>query len=170
MSMKQELLLLSIALLCAAPRGASAQAAPLPQQPFPQPGVPQQQFPQQQFPQPGVPQQQFPQQQFPQQQFPQQQFAAPTSNKRSGSEITVLYSTAAVYGVGMGVWFGAEAKIKDPGLFLIAPAILGVAAPIGVRVRGGDVLEVGFEGQGEPYEAVTLTGPADFVFEGTIEV
>lgn len=70
----------------------------------------------------------------PPQSFPQQQFSyvPPTSNKRSGTEITLLYTTAAVYGVGMGVWFGAEAKIKDPGLFLIAPAILGVAAPVGV--------------------------------------
>lgn len=56
----------------------------------------------------------------------------PSSKSRSGTEITVLYTTAAIYGVGMGVWFGAEAKIKDPGLFLIAPAVLGVAAPIGV--------------------------------------
>jgi diaminopimelate epimerase len=62
---------------------------------------------------------------------------------------------------------------------LIAHQILGVPAPVGVRVRGGDVLEVGFErtadapptGSGPAaYQAVTLTGPADFVFEETIEV
>jgi len=56
---------------------------------------------------------------------------------------------------------------------LVANHILGVSAPVGVRVRGGDVLEVGFERTGEApstYQAVTLTGPADFVFEGTIEV
>lgn len=66
--------------------------------------------------------------------FPQQQFGyvATPPTTRSTGEISVLYTTAAVYGVGMGVWFGAEAKIKDPGLFLIAPAILGVAAPVGV--------------------------------------
>ncbi|MEO8904665.1 MAG: hypothetical protein ABI488_19825 [Polyangiaceae bacterium] len=56
----------------------------------------------------------------------------PVSNTRSGTEITVLYSTAAVYGVGLGVWVGSEAHIKDPGLFLIAPAILGLAGPVGV--------------------------------------
>jgi hypothetical protein len=118
MNMKRRLghLALSLAALTVAPHALYAQAAPLPQQPV----LPQQ------FPQAGVPQQQFPQQ------FPQQFYVAPASNKRSGSEITVLYSTAAAYGVGMGVWFGAEAKIKDPGLFLIAPAILGVGAPIGV--------------------------------------
>lgn len=53
---------------------------------------------------------------------------------------------------------------------LIAHQMLGVSAPVGVRVRGGDVLEVGFERDGDVYRAVTLTGPADFVFEGTIEV
>ncbi len=114
-------------------RRASAQAAPLPQQqPFPQ-AVPQQQFPQQQFPQqPGVI--------YPQQQYG---YVAPASSTRSGTEITVLYTTAAVYGVGLGVWFGAEAKIKDPGLFLIAPAILGVAAPIGVYALDNPALPRG---------------------------
>lgn len=101
--------------LCAVPRPLLAQAAPVPQQAAPQP------FPQQATPQP-----------FPQQ-YPQQPvYVVPAPNVRSGNEITVLYSAAAVYGVGMGVWFGAEAKIKDPGLFLIAPVILGVGAPIGV--------------------------------------
>jgi diaminopimelate epimerase len=53
---------------------------------------------------------------------------------------------------------------------LIANQVLGAYSPVGVRVRGGDVLEVGFEREGDAYQAVTLTGPADFVFEGTIEV
>src|SRR4051812_27230446 len=87
-------------------QGAPFPQAPLPQQQAPQPGAPQAPFPQQQVPQPGVPQAQFPQQQF-----PVPSYVAPPSNKRSGSEITVLYGTAAVYGVGVGVWFGAEAKI-----------------------------------------------------------
>jgi hypothetical protein len=43
-----------------------------------------------------------------------------------------LYVTAGVYGVGTGIWFDALAGIEDPGPALIAPAILGVAAPIGV--------------------------------------
>jgi diaminopimelate epimerase len=37
-------------------------------------------------------------------------------------------------------------------------------------VRGGNELEVGFENRGVQFKNVTLTGPADFVFEGTIEV
>ena len=45
-----------------------------------------------------------------------------------------------------------------------------VAGPIGVLVRGGNELEVGFEKDGDQFKHVTLTGPADFVFEGTIEL
>jgi hypothetical protein len=36
------------------------------------------------------------------------------------------------YGVGTGVWIDAELHIDDPGLQFLPPAILGVAAPIGV--------------------------------------
>jgi hypothetical protein len=81
------------------------------------------QFPQQQFPQ-----QQFPQQQFPQQQFPQQQ----VSHERTSLEIGALYGVSAAYGVGMGIWLSSEVGIKDPALFLIPPAILGVGVPVGV--------------------------------------
>jgi diaminopimelate epimerase len=35
-----------------------------------------------------------------------------------------------------------------------------------VQVRGGDTLEIGFEKSGATYRNVTLTGPADFTFEG----
>jgi hypothetical protein len=95
------------------------------QQQFPQ-QQPQQQFPQQQFPQ-QQPQQQFPQQQFPQQQFPQQQ-----PRQRTPLEIGALYGVSVAYGVGVGVWLSAEVGIDDPALFLIPPAVLGVAAPVGV--------------------------------------
>jgi diaminopimelate epimerase len=42
--------------------------------------------------------------------------------------------------------------------------------PISVIARGGDELEVDFEKSGEWFRNVTLTGPAEFVFEGTIEI
>jgi hypothetical protein len=85
----------------------------------------QQQFPQQQFPQQ--------QQQFPQQQFPQQpQFAPTPSRERTPLELGALYGVSAAYGVGMGIWISTEADIGDPALFLIAPAVLGVAGPVGV--------------------------------------
>lgn len=51
---------------------------------------------------------------------------------RSGLEIGYLYGAAVTYGAGLGIWIDAEAKIKDPGVNLIFPALLGVAAPIGV--------------------------------------
>ena len=42
------------------------------------------------------------------------------------------------------------------------------SSPIQVKVRGGDTLEVGFERSASGFRHVTLTGPADFVFDGTI--
>jgi len=53
---------------------------------------------------------------------------------------------------------------------LICAALKNVSGPIGVLVRGGNELQVGFEKTGDQFKNVTLTGPADFVFEGTIDV
>jgi len=55
----------------------------------------------------------------------------PPPRTRSNNEMTLLFATSAAYGVGMGTWVSAEAGIHDPGLFLIAPALLGLAAPVG---------------------------------------
>jgi hypothetical protein len=55
-----------------------------------------------------------------------------TSNDRTDLEIFSLYGVSAAYGVGIGVWFSSELDIEDPGVFLIPPAVLGVAAPVGV--------------------------------------
>jgi diaminopimelate epimerase len=53
---------------------------------------------------------------------------------------------------------------------LIFAAIKNVDGPIGVLVRGGNELQVGFDKAGDQFRNVTLTGPADFVFEGTIDL
>jgi diaminopimelate epimerase len=53
---------------------------------------------------------------------------------------------------------------------LIFSAMKNVDGPIGVLVRGGNELQVGFAKAGDQFHQVTLTGPADFVFEGTIDV
>ena len=45
-----------------------------------------------------------------------------------------------------------------------------VNGPINVIARGGDELRVGFEKIDKQFRNVTLTGPAEFVFEGMIEV
>ena len=53
---------------------------------------------------------------------------------------------------------------------LIASRLHNLPSPIGVHVRGGEMLEVGFEQSGDEFHRVTLTGPADFVFEGDIQL
>jgi diaminopimelate epimerase len=53
---------------------------------------------------------------------------------------------------------------------LVASALRGFTSPVRVRVQGGDVLEVSFEGGNGQFENVGLSGPADFVFEGRMEV
>jgi len=39
-----------------------------------------------------------------------------------------------------------------------------------VQVLGGKLLEVSFEKSGGQFTNVALSGPADFVFDGTIEL
>jgi diaminopimelate epimerase len=43
-------------------------------------------------------------------------------------------------------------------------------SPVKVQVQGGDQLEVGFREDDGEFAEVRLTGPAEFVFEGRIEV
>jgi diaminopimelate epimerase len=52
---------------------------------------------------------------------------------------------------------------------LIHHALTGTPSPIAVRVKGGETLTVGFAGGRDGFRGVTLAGPADFVFDGTIE-
>lgn len=70
---------------------------------------------------------------------------------------------------------GVEAETLACGTGVTATAILahlihGVAKPVRVRVAGGDVLSVDFERDGTDFHSVTLTGPAQFVFEGQIDL
>ena len=71
---------------------------------------------------------------------------------------------------------GVEAETLACGTGVVASALIfhklkNAPAPIGVRVRGGERLEVSFEKTGDGiFKNVTLTGPADFVFEGEIEI
>jgi len=39
-----------------------------------------------------------------------------------------------------------------------------------VQVQGGDTLEVAFNTVGEGFSDVQLNGPADFVFNGRVEI
>ncbi|MGI9241162.1 MAG: diaminopimelate epimerase [Verrucomicrobiales bacterium] len=70
---------------------------------------------------------------------------------------------------------GVEDETLACGTGMVANAIIhnqlsGAGAPIRVRVAGGDDLLVDFERDGDAYSNVTLTGPADFVFEGEIPI
>ncbi|MEO6052582.1 MAG: diaminopimelate epimerase [Chthoniobacterales bacterium] len=70
---------------------------------------------------------------------------------------------------------GVEAETLACGTGVVASALIhhlahGAAAPVMVSVRGGDNLEVLFKGTAEDFNNVTLTGPADFVFDGTIDL
>lgn len=53
---------------------------------------------------------------------------------------------------------------------LIFAVIENGGGPISVIARGGDELQVSFDRIDNQFRNVTLTGPADFVFEGTIEI
>src|SRR5438132_1106076 len=53
---------------------------------------------------------------------------------------------------------------------LIFAATEKVDGPISVTVRSGSELSVGFKRAGGQFTNVTLTGPAEFAFEGAIEV
>jgi diaminopimelate epimerase len=70
---------------------------------------------------------------------------------------------------------GVEAETLACGTGVVASAIIfaaieNVAGPIEVLVRGGDTLQVNFTRNHGSFGEVTLTGPADFVFDGEIEV
>src|SRR6266571_1749790 len=70
---------------------------------------------------------------------------------------------------------GVEDETLACGTGVVASALIFAATedangPVGVLVRGGDELQVGFEKAGTKFKNVTLTGLADFVFEGTIDV
>ena len=53
---------------------------------------------------------------------------------------------------------------------MIASAVHGFTSPVKVQVQGGDILEVSFGRKGNDFSDVRLTGPADFSFEGKIEI
>lgn len=54
-----------------------------------------------------------------------------SSRTASSFEVGTLYVSSAAYGVGLGIWLDAELGLEDPGILLIPPTLLGVAAPVG---------------------------------------
>lgn len=70
---------------------------------------------------------------------------------------------------------GVEGETLACGTGVTASAIIAselhqLKPPVRVQVQGGKQLEVNFEKHGSQFANVSLAGPADFVFEGTIEL
>ncbi len=70
---------------------------------------------------------------------------------------------------------GVEGETLACGTGVCAAAIIqheltGADSPVRVKVQGGDWLEVGFVKTAEGYRDITLTGPADFVFDGAVSL
>ncbi len=71
---------------------------------------------------------------------------------------------------------GVEDETLACGTGMVACALIhhlltGAPSPIQVDVAGGDSLRVGFQmTDNQKFKNVTLTGPADFVFEGEIDI
>jgi len=70
---------------------------------------------------------------------------------------------------------GVEDETLACGTGVVASALVfavteNVKGPITVIARGGDELRVGFDRIDKQFRNVTLTGPAEFVFEGAIEI
>jgi diaminopimelate epimerase len=70
---------------------------------------------------------------------------------------------------------GVEGETLACGTGVTAAALISalmhhLPSPVRVQVRGGDWLEVSFEHNNSQFANVRLTGPADFVFDGKIEV
>jgi diaminopimelate epimerase len=70
---------------------------------------------------------------------------------------------------------GVEDETLACGTGVVASALIhhllhGAPSPISVQVKGGETMRVGFRSQGTDISEVTLTGPADFVFTGSIAI
>src|SRR5262249_20361288 len=110
---------------------------------------------------------------------------------RTRLEIGYLYTTAIVYGVGVGIWGDAEAyngKKFDPGIGLIAPLIFGAAMPMAVFLADLKPMREGLPsaiasgliiGAGEGmvsaafvsgHHAVNTPDPVNFTYFGRAEV
>lgn len=125
-----------------APTPYPPQQQPVPAQPYPAPGQPYpppaQPYPapygQPQYGQPGYGQPPPGNAPYPQPvpgQPPAPAQPAPNPY-RSPGEMAYLYGVSIAYGAGTGIWLDALAGVGDPGIAIIAPVALGIAAPVGV--------------------------------------
>ena len=94
----------------------------------------------------------------------------------TGIAVAFMGACGAIEGtVGRGLG-GVEDETLACGTGMVACAVLHhlltrTPSPVRIDVAGGDTLEIGFKSSGENrIHDVTLTGPADFVFDGEIEI
>ncbi|HZM04391.1 MAG TPA: diaminopimelate epimerase [Candidatus Saccharimonadales bacterium] len=80
-----------------------------------------------------------------------------------GNQIRVRTYERGVEGETLACGTGVTASA------LVAAEVHHLQSPIDVQVEGGKLLQVGFKKSGGQYAEATLSGPADFVFEGRIE-
>ena len=73
-----------------------------------------------------------------------------------------------VYERGVGETLACGTGVTAAGL--ITAKLHGYNSPISVRVLGGDNLGVTFETDSDSFKDVQLSGPADFVYTGRIEI
>lgn len=82
--------------------------------------------------------------------------------KRAGDKIAIRTYERGVEEETLACGTGVVASA------LVFAAVEKVKGPIAVLVRGGSELSVDFDGDAGGFRNVRLTGPAEFVFEGTI--
>lgn len=83
---------------------------------------------------------------------------------RGGNSIRVRTYERGVEGETLACGTGVTASA------LIASRLHQLTSPVQVQVQGGDLLEVRFEEKDGNFSNVSLSGPADFTFEGAIEI
>jgi diaminopimelate epimerase len=86
------------------------------------------------------------------------------SEKRGASKIAIRTYERGVEDETLACGTGVVASA------LVFAATEGADGPITVITRGGNELQVGFEKIDNQFRNVTLTGPAEFVFEGAVEI
>lgn len=84
--------------------------------------------------------------------------------KLGGDRIRVRTYERGVEGETLACGTGVTASA------LVSAQLFGFGSPVKVQVQGGDTLEVSFQRDGDKFSNVQLKGPAEFVFEGKIEI
>lgn len=92
-----------------------------------------------------------------------------------GTNVNFLQATGPGRGIVRTYERGVEDETLACGTGVTASALVlselqGCPGPVSLLVRGGDWLEVGFKGRAGDWSDVTLCGPADFTFTGSVEV